>query len=251
MHLNGWTLLLQTVNFAVLVWLLQRFLYAPVLRLIDERQGEIRRQQEQIQRLEGEAQVRLASLDAQRSAIGQERATALKAADVEAQRAAEQRRAEAEQQAQALLAEGRATLAAERSRALGEAREISLELGADVALRLLGELPLQLREQAWIDRITQSLVALPEEERAGLRRQLAQGAALRVITAAVLSEEATARWRERLQRLLGADVLMGFEVDERLLAGAELRFPQARLQFSWQGVLAALHTQIDTHAHAQ
>jgi F-type H+-transporting ATPase subunit b len=251
MHLNGWTLLLQTVNFAVLVWLLRRFLYAPVQRLIDERQAEIRRQQEQIQRLRGDALARLASLDAQRSAIAQERAAALKAADVEAQRAAEQRHAEAERQAQALLAEGRATLAAERSRALEQARELSLDLGADVALRLVEQLPLQLREQAALDRVTEYLGALPDEERAALERQLAQGAILRVITAAALSTEVAARWRERLQSLVGAGAQVSFEVDERLLAGTELRFPQARLQFSWQSVLAALRTQLDSHAHAR
>lgn len=250
MHLNGWTLLLQTVNFAVLVWLLQRYLYAPVLRIIDARQSEIQRQQGQIQALKSEAQARLASLDAARSAIAEERAAALKAADVEAQRAAEQRRSEAEQQAQALLAEARATLASERGRALEEARQISLDLGAQVALRLIGQLPLQVREEAWIEHITQYLAALPAPERAALERQLAQGSALRVVTATALSADTAAHWRDRLQGLLGAGVLMNFEVDERLLAGAELRFPQARLQFSWQGVLAALRNQTDTHAHA-
>lgn len=251
MHLNGWTLVLQTVNFAVLVWLLQRFLYAPVLRLIDARRGEIQRQQEQIQALKNAAQERLATLDAARSAIAQERAAAMKAADTEAQGLAAQRRTEAEQQAQALLAEGRATLASERARALEQARQMSLELGADVALRLMEQLPLQLREGAWIERTSEYLAALPTEERAALVRQLTQGAALRVVTATVLSAGAAARWRERLQDLLGAQVPVNFEVDQRLLAGAELRFPQARLQFSWQGVLAALRNLTDTHADAR
>ncbi len=255
MHLNGWTLILQTVNFAVLVWLLQRFLYAPVQRLIGARQDEIQRQQTQIQALKAEVQTRVASLDAARSAIAQERASALKAADVEAQRSAGQRRAQAEQQAQALMAEGRATLASERGRALEQARQMSLDLGADVALRLLGELPQPLRQEAWIERITQHLAALSAEERAALAHQLAQGAPLRVITATALSAQIAARWRERLEGLLGAGTQLSFEVDERLLAGVELRFPQARLQFTWQGVLAALRAQLDTRAqpdtHAQ
>ena len=41
MHLDWWTIALQTINFAILVWLLHRFLYKPVLRMIDARKAEI------------------------------------------------------------------------------------------------------------------------------------------------------------------------------------------------------------------
>ncbi|MEO0035300.1 MAG: synthase, partial [Pseudomonadota bacterium] len=39
MSLDWSSLALQTVNFLVLVWLLQRFLYRPVLAAIDRRRG--------------------------------------------------------------------------------------------------------------------------------------------------------------------------------------------------------------------
>ena len=38
MHIDWWTIALQTVNFVILVWLLQRFLYRPVLR--DDRRAQ-------------------------------------------------------------------------------------------------------------------------------------------------------------------------------------------------------------------
>ena len=44
MHFDWSTLALQTVNFAILVWLLHRFLYRPVLRLLDARRTEIDKQ---------------------------------------------------------------------------------------------------------------------------------------------------------------------------------------------------------------
>ncbi|MEZ5438197.1 MAG: hypothetical protein R3F12_07555 [Lysobacteraceae bacterium] len=37
MHFDVWTFGLQLINFIILVWLLQRFLYRPVLRLLDQR----------------------------------------------------------------------------------------------------------------------------------------------------------------------------------------------------------------------
>ena len=44
MHFDWSTWALQTVNFAILVWLLHRFLYRPVLRLLDARRAEIDKQ---------------------------------------------------------------------------------------------------------------------------------------------------------------------------------------------------------------
>ena len=41
MQIDWWTLGLQAVNFLVLVWLLQRFLYKPVMRLIERRRQNV------------------------------------------------------------------------------------------------------------------------------------------------------------------------------------------------------------------
>src|SRR5580658_6527566 len=38
MHIDWWTLLLQTLNALVLVWLLARFLFRPVAKIVVERQ---------------------------------------------------------------------------------------------------------------------------------------------------------------------------------------------------------------------
>jgi F-type H+-transporting ATPase subunit b len=39
MHLDAWTLVLQTINVVVLIWLLGRFLYRPVISAIAARQA--------------------------------------------------------------------------------------------------------------------------------------------------------------------------------------------------------------------
>jgi F-type H+-transporting ATPase subunit b len=41
MHVSGWTFALQVVNFLILVWLLNRFLYQPLTRSIDRRRQQI------------------------------------------------------------------------------------------------------------------------------------------------------------------------------------------------------------------
>jgi len=249
MQLDWWTLGLQIVNFAVLVWLLHRFLYKPVLDMVDARKAEVQRQYDDADAALDKAKAQLAAVEAARTGMAAEREAAVKAAVAEAQRAAEALRRQAQRDAQALLDVTRKTLAGERAQALAEARTVALDLGADFAQRLLAGVPMELRAEAWIERIEQHVAALPERERDALRRQLADGAALTVVTASPLPPATAEAWRNRLRRGLGndgADIL--FAADATLIAGAELHFPTAVLRFSWQDTLATLRVEVGGHA---
>jgi F-type H+-transporting ATPase subunit b len=250
MRFDWWTLALQTINFAILVWLLHRFLYEPVLRMVDARRAEIGRQYADVRTAEAKAKEQTAAIEAARVGIAAEREAALKAAAAQAEDLARARRAEAQREAAELLAGARKTLAGERDQALAEARLAALELGAEFARRLLAEVPMQLRAEAWLDRIEQHLAALPPPELNALVGQCANGAALAIVTASPLPAGTAETWRARLRRLLGADIAMTFDVDPALVAGTELHFPTSILRFSWQSALAALRAEVDGRAHA-
>jgi F-type H+-transporting ATPase subunit b len=250
MHIDWWTIVLQTINFVILAALLQRFLYKPVLRMIDTRKAEVQRQFGDAKAMEDKAAANLAAIEAARKEIGAERDAVLKEAAMLAQEAADACRARAAREAEALLAEARKTLATERESALEEARHAALDLGAEFARRLLGQVPMQLRAEAWIERIEQHLDELPTPEREALASQLANGHALTVVTAAPLPPALADIWKSRLRRPLGLGIAIDFEVDPELIAGAELRFPTAILRLTWQSALAALRSEIDLHANA-
>jgi F-type H+-transporting ATPase subunit b len=251
MRLDWWTLGLQTINFAILVWLLHRFLYRPVLRLVDARKAEITQQYAAARESEQKANAHLVAIAAERTAIAGEREVALKTAATQAQELTEVCRAQATREAQTLLEGGRKTLASEREQALAEARHIALDLGADVAQRVLAQVPIALRADAWIARIEQYLNALPGSERDVLTRQLTDGAALVVATPVALPEPISDLWRERLRRLLGDSMKVHFEVQPELIAGTELRFPTAVLRLSWQEALAAMRSEVDADANTR
>ncbi len=250
MHIDWWTIGLQTINFAILAALLHRFLYKPVLRMIDARKAEVRQQYDNAKAMEDKAQASLAAIEDERAGIAAERETALKAAAARAQEAAARRHAQAEREAQSLLGEARKTLAAERERALEEARLAALDLGAEFARRLLVQVPMQLRAEAWLERIEQYLDALPKPERDALARQLANGNALTVVTASPLPAGMADTWKSRLRRPLGDSIDIAFEVDPGLVAGAELHFPTAVLRLSWRSELASMRSEIGNHGHA-
>jgi F-type H+-transporting ATPase subunit b len=251
MYLDWWTIGLQTVNFAILVWLLHRFLYRPVLRRIDARKTEIARQYAEARATQDKAKVQLAAAEADRAGMAAEREAALKAATAQAQELSEACRAQAERDAQALLDGARKTLAAERERALEEARRMALDLGAEFAQRLLAEVPAQLRAEAWIERIEQHLNGLPQSQRDALSSQLADGHSLTVVTAAPLLPPTADAWRERLRRPLGKSIAVSFEVSAQLIAGAELHFPTAVVSFSWQRAFDAARSELAAHANTR
>jgi F-type H+-transporting ATPase subunit b len=250
MHFDLSTFALQTVNFAILVWLLHRFLYRPVLRIIDARRSEIEKQYAEGKAFEDRAMSRLAAVTAEHSAIAAEREAMLQQAATEGEKLGAERRAQAEREASALLTDAKKRLAAERAQALAEARRAALDLGADMAARLLAQIPGELRAAAWSDRIEQHLAALPEPERTGLSNQLVNGAHLRVVTAAPLTADAAEAWRSKLQRTLGGSIAIEFAVDPQLVAGADLHFPNAVLHLCWQNALTAMRAEIEADAHA-
>ncbi|MGO9483565.1 MAG: F0F1 ATP synthase subunit delta [Rhodomicrobium sp.] len=250
MHLDLWTIALQTVNFVILAALLYRFLYQPVLGMIQARQAEVRRQYDDAKEMEEKARANLEAIASAREGIAAEREAALKAAAAQARETAEARLADARREAQALLDGVRNTLSSERERALDEARRAALDLGAEFARRLLAETPVQLRGEAWIERIEQHLSALPKPELDALVKQLANDHALTVQIAVPLPASAAETWKTRLRRSLGDGIAISFEVNPELLAGAELHFPDAILRLSWQSELTSLRSEIEAHGNA-
>ena len=245
MHFEWSTFALQTINFTILVWLLNRFLYRPVVRLIDTRRAEIDKGYAAARGAEDKAKAELADVVAKRAGIAGERAATLAQAAAEAEKTAAARLARAEREAAALLAGARSALAIERRQALAEAQHAALDLAADIARKLLAEMPVKEDAEAWLARAEKRLSALPAAEKEALARQLVDGAELKVTTASPLPGKSAEACRGRLQRILGGQATISFEVDPQLIAGAELHFPNAMLRFSWQSALEAMLAEVD------
>jgi F-type H+-transporting ATPase subunit b len=245
MQFDWWTFALQTINFAILVWLLHRFLYRPVLAAVDARRVEIDRAYTEAERARAEAEKQLAVVKGERVHIAEERETALKSAAAEAEQAAAARRAQAEREAAAVVAEGEKAIAGERRDALVALQHASMEFGARVARLLLEELPADYRADAWLDRLSSHIAGLSTEERERMAAGVSEAMPLRVVTAVPLPPATADKWRERLRAALGGDLAIVFDVDAELIAGVELHFPNAILRLSWQSQLTALRGKIE------
>src|SRR5580693_98501 len=84
MPIDWFTVVARVINFIILVWLLKRFLYKPILHAIDEREKGIAAQLAQAEAKTGEAQQERDDFQHKNAAFDQERAALLKKATDEA-----------------------------------------------------------------------------------------------------------------------------------------------------------------------
>ena len=86
MPIDWFTVVAQAINFLILVWLLKRFLYKPILHAIDEREKGIAAQLAQAEAKKAESQKERDDFQHKNEAFDQERAALLKKAADEANR---------------------------------------------------------------------------------------------------------------------------------------------------------------------
>ena len=100
MPIDWFTVVAQAINFLILVWLLKRFLYKPILRAIDEREKRIATQLAQAEAKKAEAKKERDDFQHKNEAFDQDRAALLKKtadeANVERQRLLDEVRKDAD-----------------------------------------------------------------------------------------------------------------------------------------------------------
>ena len=246
MHIDGWTIALQAVNFLILVWLLRRFLYKPVMAVIARRQAEIGKLMQAADSAKTESETVRHDLEAQRAGIAREETEALAEAHkrAEAERTAMLEKARAE--AARLADETRAQLKRERADAADALKIEAGALGVEIAKRLLQELAPGTPAQPFLDRVARELQALPAEEKRRLAEQHVNGAAVRVVAAVKLDADEEARCRKALTEALGREPPVIFATDPALIAGVEVHFAHTILRHNWRDSLADILPRVSS-----
>lgn len=247
--IDWWTIALQALNFVVLVWLLWRFLYKPVLAVIAQRREQSEKAFLEATAARSRAEEAQQDFENERVQLAAEREHLLEEvrtqANNERERILEQARAEAAE----ALAAGTRRIDEEKRAALVDLRGEASRLAVDIASHLLKQIPGQPINEYFLSRIDEYFSQLPADRRRELRDQL-EGEALRVSAASELDEATKEAWRARLHEILGIEAAVEFTADERLIAGFELQFPAAVIRFSWRDTLETLERRLSADADA-
>ena len=231
MHIDLWAMALQATNFVILAWLLHRFLYRPVTMVVAQRRELVRKDFEEAQQARYAAEAHRKGYERRIGEISAERdrVIAEARAHIEIERKDVLDSAQAE--AKAGFEAQRRALADERRLAAGEISETAVDLALEISRKLLGQISGAAVTAALLERVCEHLAAMPPDH---LRDR---APVLQVATWPVLDEAAQTAWRHRLGTYVGEDVEIIFVPDDSLIAGAELRFPDMVVAFSWRDSL--------------
>ena len=131
-------LLVQAFNFLILLFLLQRFAYKPLLRIMDERSTRIRSDLDEARRLREEGERDRETYRGQLSRARDEARSILEEANGVASRIRTQALADAEAQNTALLQRARDEIAREKETAIAELRREVADLAIMAASHVVG-----------------------------------------------------------------------------------------------------------------
>jgi F-type H+-transporting ATPase subunit b len=247
MLIDWFTVAAQVVNFLILVWLLKRFLYRPILNAIDEREKRIAAQVAQATDERSKAQAERSAYEARNRELDAQREQILAAA----RKAANEERSALLQKVQSDSSQLRERLAAElveqreeMTRAIGARLENDL---FETTRRLLADLSDRNLEDAILGVFVRRLQSLSDEERQSLHKSLADGgddSAITLRTAFELSSAQRATVEAALKQIAPAAASLRYERAPDLICGIELVADGHRLSWSMETYLRALRERV-------
>ncbi len=245
MRIDWWTLGLQTVNVLVLIWILSRFLFRPVVGIIEERRAATAKILADAEAAKKQAIAAREAIEGERARIAAARDQVLRQAaeDAEGQRAAAlaSAREEVDQMRAAAETEMRWTRTAEEA----AASDRSARLAVDIASKLLARLPDSARVDGFVEGLAKALASLPEISRDGLG-----AGAPRLTAARALTAQETQSCRDAFASALGRPLDFVVAVDPGLIAGLELETPHAVVRNSFRSDLARIVEELTRHDRA-
>ena len=243
MHIDWWTLALQTINVLILIWILGRFFFRPVADVVAKRKeaaakllADADSARKQAEQLHAEAAGLQADINAERGRLLDE---AREAADVEKAALFSQLSNELDKRRED------ASVAIDRERA-AMARDVldhASTLSIDIARRLLERLPAIAVLPAFIDGTRRELERLPEEVRNSLATA-DQDHPLEVVSATALSDEQGEQLRDMLHAVLGDELPMRLSHDPGLVGGFEIRGRNVIIRNNWQADLIQIQKEL-------
>jgi F-type H+-transporting ATPase subunit b len=243
MTIDWWTLGLQTVNVVVLIWILARFLFRPVSKIIAERQKAARAALDEAEVARDDAKAARDAAQAETEAVTARRVELVAKAREEAQSEKQRLLDDARVVVAKTRAEGRAGLEQRRAAEQRAFAEQAGVLATDIAGRLLARLPESARVVGFIDGLAEAVADLPKAS----REAIGADGTIRLRAARALEETERAQLEARLAEVLDRPLVFEFKTDPDLIAGLELDTPHAIVRNHFRADLDRIQAELTGH----
>lgn len=232
MKIDWWTIALETINVAVLMWLLARFFWRPLATMVEQRRVAASKDLAEAAAKRDEAVKALAEIAATRAGLAKEREAMLVAAAGEADKEHAARLSQATSEIEVMRAAAHAAIVKQKDEAGKAWRDQAAKLAVDIAGRLVGGLNSAELSELFLDGLVSGIEKLPEAQRRGLASDT-----LQVVGAKPLTASEQSRLRERLAVALGGAPNLSFADNPGLIAGLALQGSGISISSNWRSDL--------------
>ena len=248
MLIDGFTIAAQLLNFIILVWLMKRFLYQPVLNAIAAREQKIAAQLADAAATKSKAHEQQLEFEQKNQAFDKQRADLLRQATAAAHAEHAQLMVDARQAADAADAARAAALLADTQALHSDIVRRTQQQVFEIARRVLGDLANVSLEQRACELFIERLHGLDAPALTTLRHALnsTSAAAPAVLRSAFdLPAAQLALLQTALDDTFGQALALKVETAPELVSGIELSAHGQKLAWSIVGYLAALSATLD------
>jgi len=243
--INWFVVAAQIINFLILVLLLKRFLYGPIIKAMTAREEGIASQMAAAQQKRQAAEEEEASLRQKAREIEEQRQEMLTEAGQQAEAHKKELFAQARDDVEQIREKWVTSLQREKETFL---QNLKQRLGQEVietsrrALKELGNLALEQRlTEVFLDRLR----LLSPEEQTAIRESVQEtGGEMLVTTAFELPEDAREKIAAQVQEQFGRGLALRFATSGELLAGLELLTSSRKLAWSLGSFLDSLEEDL-------
>jgi F-type H+-transporting ATPase subunit b len=246
--IDWFTVAAQLLNFVILVWLMKRFLYQPVLDAIATREQKIAKELADATQTQTQADQQQDEFQKKNKAFDEQRAELLQQARDEARAERERLQAEAREAQDAATAKRAKAQLAELQQLHADITRDTQQQVFDIARRVLGELAGVSLEQRACEVFLQELQALDGTALATLAAALkaaTEDEPALVHSAFVLPDAQRATIQAALDTAVGQPVPLKFETKPQLVSGIELSAQGQKLAWSISDYLGALFAGLE------
>lgn len=246
MLVDWFTTAAQIVNFLILVWLLKRFLYKPILQAMDEREKRMANALRDAEQGKAKAESERLAFEKKSQELAQTQDQTLKSIAAQAEQDRQRMLSAAREEVTALEARWREAMNQEKSLLLQEfAARIQNEIFA-VSRQVLSDLAGASLEASMATRFVQQLRLLDPSEKRKLTTSLGNSLPTVTITSTFeLPDDGKRQIESVIEQEFGFSAKTQFNRDPQNIAGIDLSANGHKISWTIQGYLSSLELDAD------
>jgi F-type H+-transporting ATPase subunit b len=244
MLIDWFTVAAQLINFLILVYLLRRFLYGPIQRVIQQREAAIAAQMQEAITLQAMSSAAAADYAQQRAELDSQRTALLEQARADAETWRKEYSAQARREIEEARAGWYKSVQVEQDAFLRTLRQRLATQVCAISRQTLADLADADLEQRVLQVFIRRLRTLDEDQQAFLATMSGDHAPLHVRSSFPLTNEARADLQQALHHALGSHVEAHYSQDPALLCGIEISNHDHKLAWTLEDYLTGLESSL-------